>query len=235
MKVLWILLLVLALASSSVWGATLTGTIYNQNLQPEADVLLEVNTQPIQKFLAKEGKYSFVLPPGKYTLTAEKGEVLITEPITVIGEGTFVFDLFLLPDLTEEAELLNETQDNLIVDIEDPPRTWAYVVAGIITLILLWRVVRARKKYGPLPSIWRWGKKPASEKKKEAVPAEISTIEDALDILKKHDGRMNQKDLRKEMMHLSEAKVSLIVTELEHLGKVEKIKKGRGNVLILKR
>jgi len=42
MKVLWILLLVLALASSSVWGATLTGTIYNQNLQPEADVLLEV-------------------------------------------------------------------------------------------------------------------------------------------------------------------------------------------------
>ena len=42
------------------------------------------------------------------------------------------------------------------------------------------------------------------------------------------------KELRKEMLYLSEAKVSLIVTELEHKGLVEKIKKGRGNVLILK-
>ncbi len=36
------------------------------------------------------------------------------------------------------------------------------------------------------------------------------------------------------MLDLSEAKISLILTELEHKGKVEKIKKGRGNVILLK-
>ncbi len=229
--------------SSLAWSATLTGTIYNEQLRPEQDVLLEVDTQPIQKFLAKEGKYSFVLPSGTYTLTAEKGDVMVSEPITVVGEGQFVFDLFLLPDLTEEAELLNETQENLVVDIEDPSRIWAYIVAGIITIFLLWRIVRARKKYGPLPSIWRWKKKEVHKEKNEgliegskaeAKDTDNSSTDEALNILQKHEGRMTQKELRKEMMHLSEAKVSLIVTELEHLRKVEKIKKGRGNVLILK-
>ena len=35
-------------------------------------------------------------------------------------------------------------------------------------------------------------------------------------------------------LNLSEAKVSLIITELEAKQKVEKIKKGRANVIILK-
>ena len=36
------------------------------------------------------------------------------------------------------------------------------------------------------------------------------------------------------MLDLSEAKISLILTELEHKGQIEKVKKGRGNVIILK-
>ena len=232
---------------SLVQAATLTGTIYNEQLLPEPNVILEVDTQPIQKFLAKEGKYSFVLPPGNYILTAEKGEIVVSEPIVVVGEGVFVFDLFLLPDLIEETELLNETREDLLVDIDDPSRIWAYVVAGIITIFLVWRIVKARKRYGPLPSIWRWPKRKGDallvRKEEPTVTKNVdieqvtgdSSVEEALAILRKNEGRMTQKDLRKELMHLSEAKVSLIVTELEHLGKVEKIKKGRGNVLILKK
>jgi uncharacterized membrane protein len=56
----------------------------------------------------------------------------------------------------------------------------------------------------------------------------------ALDIIKGNDGRITQKDLRREMMDLSESKVSLIITELEHKGKIEKIKRGRGNIILLK-
>ncbi len=56
----------------------------------------------------------------------------------------------------------------------------------------------------------------------------------AIDIIKKNDGRITQKQLRKEMMDLSESKVSLILTELEHKGKIEKVKRGRGNVILLK-
>jgi uncharacterized membrane protein len=56
----------------------------------------------------------------------------------------------------------------------------------------------------------------------------------ALDIIKNNDGRITQKDLRREMMDLSESKVSSIITELEHKGKIEKIKRGRGNIILLK-
>ena len=43
---------------------------------------------------------------------------------------------------------------------------------------------------------------------------------------------MTQKDLRKHFA-MSEAKISLMITELESLKKIKKIKKGRGNIIIL--
>ncbi|MBS3149146.1 hypothetical protein J4455_00425 [Candidatus Woesearchaeota archaeon] len=43
---------------------------------------------------------------------------------------------------------------------------------------------------------------------------------------------MTQKDIRKELK-ISEAKVSLILTQLESEGRIKKIKKGRGNIVIL--
>src|SRR3989344_2647515 len=90
--------------------------------------------------------------------------------------------------------------------------------------------------YGPgslpvsfLPFFWQGSSTP---EKNTALYASLE--EESSRKTKKHDGRINQKELRKEMLYLSEAKVSLIVTELEHKGMIEKIKKGRGNVLILK-
>ena len=58
--------------------------------------------------------------------------------------------------------------------------------------------------------------------------------EDFLEIIKKEGGRTTQKDIRKEIP-LSEAKTSLMIAELEHKGIIEKIKKGRGNIIILKK
>jgi len=53
-----------------------------------------------------------------------------------------------------------------------------------------------------------------------------------LEVIKK-EKRITQKSLRKQFP-LSEAKISLVITELEAKGKIEKIKKGRGNLLIFK-
>ena len=55
-----------------------------------------------------------------------------------------------------------------------------------------------------------------------------------IEIIKKEGGRIHQKELRKRL-GLSEAKISLMVTELENKNKVERIKKGRGNVIVLKK
>ncbi len=45
--------------------------------------------------------------------------------------------------------------------------------------------------------------------------------------------RIRQKDLRKKFPY-SEAKISLILSELQEEGKIRKIKKGRGNIVLLK-
>lgn len=232
---LFLLLLLIPLASA----ATLKGSIYDENLDVAKDVLVEINTVPQQKFLAKTGSYSFDLPVGKYMLTAKNSQYIITEQIEITSsEGEYVLDLFLLPDFAEEDELWQETEQELPLDTEESSTPWwSWVIAGIIFAVLLGRIIYTRKKYG---SLWAFRKKIKQESQKtleqhkEELAQEPGYLDQALEIIKKHDGRINQKELRKEMMYLSEAKVSLIVTELEHKGKIEKVKKGRGNVLILK-
>ena len=232
-------LLFILLLIPVVSAATLKGTIYDDNLDVAQDVLVEINTIPQQKYLAKTGTYSFDLPLGKYILTAKDSQYIITEQIEVTSlNGEYLLDLFLLPDFAEEDELWQETQQELLIDTEESSvPIWSWIIAGIIFAVLLGRIIYTRKKYG---SLWLFRKKIKAESQKtleqhkEELAQEPGYIDQALEIIKKHDGRINQKELRKEMMYLSEAKISLIVTELEHKGKVEKIKKGRGNVLILK-
>ena len=55
-----------------------------------------------------------------------------------------------------------------------------------------------------------------------------------IEFLKKEGGRTTQKDIRNEIP-LSEAKISLMISELEHKGIIDKVKKGRGNIILLKK
>ena len=50
-----------------------------------------------------------------------------------------------------------------------------------------------------------------------------------LEALKENEGVATQKKLRKELNHLSEARVSMDLTELEEHGFVKRFKRGRGN------
>ena len=58
-------------------------------------------------------------------------------------------------------------------------------------------------------------------------------LEKVLKVIRSHGGRTTQKEIRKEIP-LSEGKISLIITELEHMKIIKKIKKGRGNIIVLK-
>jgi uncharacterized membrane protein len=59
-----------------------------------------------------------------------------------------------------------------------------------------------------------------------------SLAEDVLAFIKEEGGRVTQKDIRKKFP-LSEAKISLVVTELESKELVKRIKKGRANIVVL--
>lgn len=54
-----------------------------------------------------------------------------------------------------------------------------------------------------------------------------------ISLLGDYGGRMTQKEIR-EKTNLGEAKLSLMVAELENMGKIKKFKQGRGNIIVLK-
>jgi len=234
MKKILIIICILLLATS-VSAATLKGSIYDTSLTLEKDVLIEIDQQ---KFLAKDGTYQFQIDEGTYELTARKGLTEIKEDVVVKGDEV-VYDVFLLANFKDEDQLWKETDEDLFADAptDETWPLWKYIVGGLIAAWALIRFGKARVKYGSLgkfkKQIKAEQKKTVAEHKRD-IANEPSYVEKAFEIIKKHDGRISQKQLRKEMLPLSEAKISLIVTELEHANKVVKVKKGRGNVILLK-
>ncbi len=67
-------------------------------------------------------------------------------------------------------------------------------------------------------------------RKKLPLPADLQEV---MDIIRGQGGRITQKDLRSKLKY-SEGKVSLMIADLERRELLEKFKRGRGNVIILK-
>ncbi len=243
-----IIILIVILLSPLAISATLKGSIYNTKLELETDTLVTINTQPEQKYLSKDGNYQFDVSPGKYTLTAQKIDEETSEEVEIVKEGEYVLDLFLIGGLGEEDDLWNDVEQELDTDVvmDTESSSWVYWLVGIGVLLIvagtvLWWLRKGREK--PTSHV----KKDIKEEKiievkeakttselKQELAAEPGYLDETITIIKRYGGRIYQKELRKEMMHLSESKISLILTELEHKGKIEKIKKGRGNAIILK-
>ena len=72
-------------------------------------------------------------------------------------------------------------------------------------------------------------KTPAPEKKLP-LPADLQEV---IDIIRGQGGRITQKNLRSRLKY-SEGKVSLMLADLEKRKLVEKFKRGRGNIVILR-
>lgn len=80
--------------------------------------------------------------------------------------------------------------------------------------------------------------KPSKEFKEKSNKNDLNysadqDLESLLEFIKKQDGRTTQKDIRRNFPH-SEAKISLMIAELEDKEIVKKVKKGRGNIIILR-
>ena len=200
--------------------ATIYGTIYDYSLEKAKDARVEINTEPKQLYISKNGSYAFNVPNGEYFIEAKPyiGSLLkasAAENITIKDNGVYVLDLVLFPSI-DEGELEED------IDINDPfeerKLNTAIILASII-LIILFFVAYTKSK----------SKAKANDKKQEDYD-----LERVIKILKEEGGRTTQKAIRKEIP-LSEAKISLMIAELEHKGIVEKIKKGRGNIIILKK
>jgi uncharacterized membrane protein len=83
--------------------ATVHGVTYLwDTLEPLNDTLIDINSNPPQSIVAKNGMYSFELVPGDYTITAryfQNNTLTYSKEatFTIEGEGNYVFDLLLYP------------------------------------------------------------------------------------------------------------------------------------------
>jgi len=206
----WWILLILFFCIPLASAATLHGTVYDFDFEVVEDVVVEIDSQPKQSMIATNGEYSFELNSGDYTLLANYyiGDELIsstTEEVSIVEEGDYVLDLILFPYYDDEV-----VEDFEFEFEGNGNNWWIWIVAISVILVALGFFLKRPKK----------------------VTLEKDEADDVLKFIKKEGGRTTQKDIRKNL-GLSEAKASLIVTELEHKKIVKRIKKGRGNVIIL--
>ncbi len=209
-EILMLYLLFLVVVSPSVLAARLHGTVYSPYLEKLDKVVVEVNTMPQQTIVTIDGSYIFNLPEGSYMITAysEGKEYSIKENVTITSEGEFNVDLILFQNIDEVAEI----DDIDIPELTSVSTIWTYIlVAWLVIVFVILYLMRSAKKLG-------------------------ADLDDELDqirkFIKESGGRITQKDIRKKFPW-SEAKISLIITELEDKKIIKKIKKGRSNVIIL--
>jgi len=228
----WFILLLLVFPLAN--AATIHGSVYDVSLDQLTDVKVGINTEPRQQVISKDGVYEFSASPGEYTLTAfqiQEGEIIasIQEEVVIQEDGEFVIDLILFPNFEQDLSLLDDF-DN--IDLEEPLQEDGFplvlVIIGVI-LFTVFIVLVVLVLYYRLAKYETTSEQNTSQPTK-SLPADLQEV---VDILKKEGGRLSQKELRKHFP-LSEGKVSLMITDLEQRGLVEKIKKGRGNVVRLK-
>ena len=220
----WKILLFLFIMLPIAYAATIEGSVYDLSLNLQPDIIIKVNSIPQQQLIAKEGLYTLTLNKGVYVITAEYYEDHILqskaeEEITVNEEGTYRLDLILL-DVLDEGLYEDADFDVNTDDGTSNPFLWVMILVVAAALIL------------PYP-IYRYFKARKADAEEEISDVVTDDLEKLLKIVKDEGGRTTQKLIRKRL-GLSEAKISLMVSELEHKNLVIKIKKGRGNVIALK-
>ncbi|RLE39192.1 hypothetical protein DRJ17_01560 [Candidatus Woesearchaeota archaeon] len=223
-KILLSTLLVIFLANLTA-AATLSGKVYDDSLTKIDNAIVEINTLPIQRAITESGQYTFQVQPGNYTITAKYNDLFAAEIVSIANEGTYRIDLILFPSL--EDELADISNISIGAIFEDEPKIryeFLYITIIILFIIIIYLLIKKKKK------IEKKTKKSIEELKQftksDATPDKIIAF------IKKEGGRTTQKAIRKEFP-LSEAKISLMIAELENAGKIRKIKKGRANIVIL--
>lgn len=222
-------LLVLCLVLNLAQAAVIEGSVYDFYLEKVVEGKAVITTEPVQQMVLVDSTYSFNVPAGEYDLYAyklENGKMTAAgkETLKVSSDGTYKLDMILFPYF-EEENILQES-----ATLFDEPQSaaginywpfWLLFVGSMAIMIGL--IFLAYFKLKRLNKIIYPKEEPKVDKELQAV----------LDFIKKENGRTTQKDVRRQFP-LSEGKVSLMISELEEKGLVKRIKKGRGNIIVLK-
>ncbi|MFH1442746.1 MAG: hypothetical protein ABIG96_01815 [Candidatus Micrarchaeota archaeon] len=213
------------------------------------NTFIEIDSNPPQQVIARNGFYSLTIPPGNYVLEGKyllRGEITLytIEYLNISSDGTFELDLLLEP-------AGNSTYDFFIPDVDEPNGNadYNFLLALIGIGLILFLIYYDRKRHIRFTEKSAVQRELEHEKKAEAAagqkapsdplePIKMAASElyltdeakEVLDAIRKSEGRIQQKELRK-IFKFSEAKMSNLLDDLEEAGKIRRIKKGRGNII----
>jgi len=211
-------LVLFVLLVGSVNAMVISGEIYGPDFELVEEVLVKISSDSgvLSSMVSKNGEYSFEVESGNYIIEAEvfdNGVIIFAgEEEIEVSEVELEIDLVVLPFIDENFDFDVDT------NIEDNGN---FLIISVIIILVILILFYLNKK--GLLKLERKGKK-------EDLPKDLR---DMIKLIEKKGKRINQVDLRSELPY-SEAKVSLMISDLEERGLIKRIKKGRGNILILK-
>lgn len=207
--------LLAALIFGSASAAFVHGDIYGPGLEKLERTVIRVEGRFTYQLVTDKSNYSIFLPDGEYGIsaTAQAGDGAPLHSYDKISAGAEDqrLDLVLRPSWPAEHIIMVS-------------------VLAVLGAVFLW-------------SNRLWGRKSAKDAASAGTgkgapplppkPAMVELDDDAKSVLRfleAAEGRATQKEL-KEALRFSDSKLSLILTELEHLGRIRKFKRGRANVV----
>jgi uncharacterized membrane protein len=207
------LLLAVSLLAAAASAAFVYGDIYKGDLERLNKTALRVSGEFSYQLVTDKGNYSIYLPDGDYNISASSfgedgGLAYYAEERIRAGSGNQRVDLVLKP-------VGNDASNQLYFAVG------GIVLAGIAIAVFYLNRNKAEADASE-PQPVNPGKQPKAEPDQG--------MKSVLRALDSHEGRATQKELR-EALGFSDAKLSLIISELEHSGYVKKFKRGRGNIV----
>ncbi|AIY90113.1 helix-turn-helix transcriptional regulator [Geoglobus acetivorans] len=223
-----LVILALLLITSTASGAKIQGTVFSwETFEPLKNVIITINTTPQQRIVSEDGNYMFEVSPGIYSIEVYHYDditLYANETVVVEQNGTYRIDILAYP-LVEELDRNMSEELNLEFNVEDgriQSNSGYYWIGGVLLIAVLFAGAYVLKRR-------------ASEEVHELVPQESlpEDLGEIVEIIRQAGGRITQKELKKKTGY-SDAKISLMLADLERRGIVEKVKKGRGNIIFLK-
>lgn len=206
-----ILALVICIISSA---AFVHGDIVKSQSDPSNKTLIRIEGKFTYQMITNSSNYSIFLPDGEYSLNSygidQHGEITssVSNKLNIGADD-------------QRIDILLKKNDNFTL----------YFLSGIVILaVIALSYVYMKKNSSPKPQIVEEEiieETQLAEIKKEELDEEAKKV---IAVIESNDKRITQKELR-ETLGFSEAKLSLILSELESIGVVKKFKRGRGNIV----
>lgn len=241
--------LLIIIVASLIMGAQAVkvyGNIYEWSdlEKPLKNVIVEIeeNATRVQYKVSNDGAYSFDIAPGSYILRAK---YYVNNILEFSGEEKLQIDksnesrnldLLLFPPTDLDYEYLGDINLTGELEIKEPDVSNYFsfiVIVFLIAIIFLFFSWKMKRKpiipvQNEIPEEPRGHSTISIENKTNELPEDLRVLYNMILI---KGGRTTQKEIRKDAKY-GEAKISLMLTDLEDRGLVKKIKKGRSNIII---